>query len=108
MSVQRGLRCGPFTATVLAALLVSVSTLSQAQGPLFALASESPIAVAGAPGNIALGEVNQDGKLDLVVASGRGITVLVGQGDGRFRNAPGSPIQVPDRATEMVLGDLNG
>ena len=47
----------------------------------------SMIAVAGGPGNVALGDVNQDGKPDLVVASGRdrSITVLLGQGDGRFR-----------------------
>jgi hypothetical protein len=43
-----------------------------------------------------------------MVASARGITVLLGQGDGRFRVAPSSPIKVPEPATEMVLGDLSG
>ena len=61
-----------------------------------ASAPGSPIAVAGSPGNIALGELDQDGKLDLVVASGRGITVLLGGGDGRFRVTPGSPVQGTD------------
>jgi hypothetical protein len=76
--------------------------------PLFAPAPGSPIAVAGGPGNIALGDVDQDGKPDLVVVSGVGITVFLGQGDGRFRIASGSPIQVPDRPSEMVLCDFNG
>jgi hypothetical protein len=43
-----------------------------------------------------------------MVASARGITVLLGQGDGRFRVAPSSPIKVPEPSTEMVLGDLSG
>ncbi|MGH7496059.1 MAG: FG-GAP repeat domain-containing protein [bacterium] len=108
MSVQRSRRCVPFFATVLAALLGSAYPAPQVQLPLLAPAPDSPIAVGDAPGNVALGEVNQDGKPDLVVASGRGITVLLGQGDGRFRVAPGSPIKLPDRSTEMLLRDLNG
>lgn len=93
---------------MLAAALLSACTAPRAERPLFAPAPDSPIGVAGAPGNVALGDVNHDGKPDLIVANGRGITVLFGQGDGRFRAAPGSPIQVPDRPTEMVLRDLNG
>src|SRR5512145_1907680 len=108
MSVRRSRRCAPFFATVLAALLGSAYPAPQAQLPLLAPAPDSPIAVGDAPGNVALGEVNQDGKPDLVVASVRGISVLLGQGDGRFRVAPGSPIKLPDRSTEMLLRDLNG
>ena len=108
MSLQRGLRCGRFRAPLLAALLVSACAPQPARRPLLAPAPDSPLAVAGAPGSVALGDVNQDGKLDLVVASGRGLTVLLGQGDGRFRPTRGSPLQVPKRPTEMVLRDLNG
>jgi FG-GAP-like repeat/FG-GAP repeat len=108
MSVQRGLWCGRFFATVLAALLAGACAPQPAQRPLLAPAPDSPISVAGGPGNVALGDVNQDGKPDLVVASGRGLTVLLGQGDGRFRVARGSPINVPDPPGEMVLRDLNG
>ena len=79
-----------------------------ARRPLLAPAPDSPIAVAGAPGSVVVGEVNGDAKPDLMVASARAITVLLGQGDGRFRVAPGSPIKVPEPSTEMVLGDLSG
>jgi hypothetical protein len=78
--------------------------------PLFVPAPGSPIAVAGAPGNVALADLDKDGKPDLVVASGRSrsITVLLGEGNGQFRAAVGSPMPVPDSPGEMALGDLNG
>src|SRR4029434_8768964 len=50
----------------------------------------------------------RDGKTDALVMSMRGVTVLLGQGDGRFRPTPGSPVQVPEGTTEMELGDLSG
>ena len=75
---------------------------------LFALAPGSPIRVGRAPGSIALGDVNQDAKPDLVVASASGITVLLGKGDGKFQIARSSPIHVPRWPSEMVLRDFNG
>lgn len=80
------------------------------QHPLFAPAPGSPIAVAGGPGNVVLGDLDQDGKPDLVVASGRNrsITLLLSQGDGQFRDARGSPMMLPESPNEMVLRDLNG
>ena len=60
------------------------------------------------PGNVAVGDANNDAKLDLLVASSRGITVLLGQGDGRFQPAAGSPVQALERASEMLLRDLDG
>jgi hypothetical protein len=88
-------------------LLGSACRAQHAQPPLFAPAPDSPIRLADAPGNVALGQLNRDGKLDLVVASRGGITVLLGEGDGRFRVTPHSPIKLPDPCTEMVLCDLN-
>ena len=97
-----------FCWTMIAALLVSACSAQQATRPLMAPAPDSPIAIVGTPGSVAIGEVNGDGKPDVLVAGARGITVLLGRGDGRFRAAPGSPVKVPDTATEMVLGDFSG
>src|SRR5688572_26448056 len=78
--------------------------------PLFAPAPDSPIAVGGGPGNVALGDLNGHGKPDLVAACGKAktLTVLLGQGDGRFKAAAGGPVKLSDGPGEMVLGDLNG
>lgn len=91
---------------------------SSAQRPLFAPAPGSPIAVAGGPGNVLAGDMNNDGRPDLVVACGqsRTIVVLLGNGDrsgvkesdGQFNAAPLSTISVSDDPGEMVLGDVNG
>src|SRR5262245_47127871 len=83
---------------------------AESKKPLFVAAPGSPIAVAGMPGCVAIADVNGDGKPDLLVASGKDktISVLLGQGDGQFRAAAGSPISVPDHPSEMVVRDLNG
>jgi FG-GAP-like repeat len=100
---------GPSLPWLLAALTALLGS-GWADRPLFAPAPDSPVAVAGGPGNVALGDVNGDGKPDLIVASGKDktVTVLLGQGDGRFRPATGKPVAVADHPTEMVLRDLNG
>jgi FG-GAP-like repeat len=92
---DRHLRCVSFLAIVSAALLVSACSAQRAEMPLLTPAPDSPITGVSKPGSIAIGEVNGDGKTDLVVAGARGVTVLLGRGDGRFRVAPGSPIGVP-------------
>ena len=87
---------GPSLPWLLAALTALLGC-GPADRPLFAPAPGSPIAVAGGPGNVALGDLNGDGKLDLVVACGKdkSVTVLLGQGDGRFRPAPAARSSCP-------------
>jgi hypothetical protein len=107
--MKRAFRCGPcFAAAALPILLANACTAQRNEQLLFAVAPGSPIDIEGSPSSVVLGDVNQDGQSDAAVMSMRGVTVLLGQGDGRFRATPGSPVQVPEGSTEMALGDLNG
>jgi len=82
---------------------------SASQQPLFANAQGSPVNVQGGPSNVLIGDMNNDRKLDLVVACARArlITVLEGKGNGRF-GAALSNTTVTDAPGEIALGDLNG
>jgi VCBS repeat protein len=82
---------------------------SAAQQPLFANAPGSPVSIQSGPSNILIGDMNNDRKLDLVVASARArsITVLEGKGGGQF-GAALSNTTLAQTAGEMALGDLNG
>src|SRR5439155_11212913 len=49
---------------------------------------------------------NGDGILDLAVAGGSGVTVLLGNGDGSFRTPQSYPIGM--NPTSVAVGDFNG
>jgi len=68
------------------------------------------------PVRIAVGDVNNDGHLDLVVSNPRGlgfvafpssIYVLLGDGKGAFTPAPGSPFTTEHNAGAMVIADFD-
>jgi len=84
------------------------ATNIQTQQSLFTPAPGSPISIAGGPGNVVIGDMNNDKKLDLVVASGRSrsISVLLGKGNGQFA-APTGAKTVSEPPGEMALGDVN-
>ena len=48
------------------------ASLASMQQPMFASAPGSPVSIAGGPNNVLLGDMNKDGKTDLVVACDRG------------------------------------
>ena len=60
--------------------------------------------------NLAFGDVNNDGHFDLIVTSSqsRRVTILLGQGDGRFVSDSTGPFEVPESPHEVALGDVNG
>ena len=62
-----------------------------------------------------MGDFNGDGKLDVVVAGGgsakypdSGVAVSLGNGDGTFTQATGSPISLGQDLSAIVAGDFNG
>src|SRR5688572_32759045 len=94
--------------TVLLSLAAIALTVGAA-APLLVPAPDSPIGVLKATGNVAIGDVNNDGRADLVATSSRDqqVAVLLGEGGGRFRRSPGGVLKVPESPHEISLGDLN-
>ena len=68
------------------------------------------IKVGNSPASVMLGDVNRDGKLDVIVANQRdnNVTVMLGDGKGSFTPAPGSPFPSGNSPNDIAVGDVNG
>lgn len=68
------------------------------------------IPVGKAPGSIAIADVNHDGKPDIIVANtaDETVSVLLGDGKGRFSPAPGSPFPCNPNPNDIAVADMNG
>jgi hypothetical protein len=97
-----------FLTLILLALPVCVTTV-HSQQPLLTPAPGSPAAVGEGSGRVVLVDVNRDGRLDLVTQhlQGRFVAVHLGDGEGRFATAPGSPMKLAYSPGEIKLGDVN-
>ena len=76
----------------------------------FAPASTSPIPTGSRPYYVALADLDEDGKLDLITshAETSRLTVLLGDGTGGFSAARGSPVEAGNRGYKVRVGDVNG
>jgi len=73
-------------------------------------AMDSPLAAGSNPASVAVGDFNGDGKTDLAVANhvSHNVTILLGNGDGSFNPAPGSPVVAGYFPAAVVVSDFNG
>ncbi len=72
--------------------------------------SKSISPVGHGPASVAIADVNHDGKLDIIVANmvDGTVDVLLGDGNGHFIRAAGSPFACGKSPNDIVTGDLNG
>jgi len=86
-----------------------VVLLGDGRGALRA-APRSPFPVGRAPYPLALGDVNGDGRTDVVVPNvgSASVSVLLGDGRGGLTPAPGTPTGVTARPYFVALADLDG
>jgi len=80
--------------------------------------SGSPFPAGDSPFGVAIGDINGDDKPDLAIANsptitsenrGRdGLTILIGDGDGKFTSMRGSPFATGKSPSRVAIGDING
>lgn len=89
------------------AMLTSSCQAQPRPDPIFTPAPGFPLNIGARPNDIAVADLNKDGKLDILTCNdGDTLTVLLGNGLGGFTPAPGSPINVA-AAHLIAVGDVN-
>ncbi|HEU4891732.1 MAG TPA: FG-GAP-like repeat-containing protein [Vicinamibacterales bacterium] len=93
-------------------LAVRLNNGSGGFGPAIAIGHPLPLTFENAPRSFALGDLNGDGKIDIAVATGSAMEVLIGAGNGSFSTpvpyALGAPEPLSAQAVDLDKdGDLD-
>ncbi|MGB6690779.1 MAG: VCBS repeat-containing protein [Terracidiphilus sp.] len=96
-----------------AAIGLALSILCMAQGqspPRAPRFREVDISVGQGPRWISVADVNHDHNPDILVANADGgtLTVLLGDGNGQFHEAAGSPFAAGHLPNDIAIADMNG
>lgn len=99
--------CAGLTAAVFAVFCAKQIAISR---PVSLEFTQQAIAVGKGPGYIAIADVNRDAKPDLIVANEDDgtVSVLLGDGRGKFTPAPGSPFPCNPNPNDIAIADMNG
>jgi FG-GAP-like repeat/Bacterial Ig-like domain (group 3) len=84
-------------------------TVQTVPGTTFVSPAGSPFPVGLGPFAVVVADFNGDNEADLAVANAAGgnVTVLLGDGNGGFAPAPGSPFQTGNGPFSLAVGDFN-
>src|SRR5438034_281383 len=104
-SGQATLRCVALVLCI-GAVLAPGGAARTAAGPALSFAAAKHYAVGTSPCSTAIGELNGDGKPDVVTGCDSSVSVLRNRGDGTFE--PKRVYMARDALGDMALGDLSG
>src|ERR1022692_3750501 len=105
-TLERPERWLRFAAAGVCKVLLLSGAVSSAQTPPPVYFDAPIIFGTGYAYSVAVGDFNGDGKLDLAVANGVGVSVLLGNGDGAFQ--PAVTYAAGTYTESIAVGDFNG
>lgn len=91
-------------------LLFSLGLVSRDSSPVAPSFRQVSIPVGAGPRWVSVADLNHDGNPDLIVANADAgtLVVLLGDGKGNFRQAPGSPMSAGHLPNDIAIADMNG
>src|SRR5476651_1050500 len=95
-----------FFALVMALVIFSCADSTTKNDPSFDTVT---IKVGKGAGSVELADFNKDGNTDIVVANAEdnSVTILLGNGKGKFTEAPGSPVSANRFPNDIVIADFD-
>src|SRR5260370_16650799 len=95
---------------LLAVFLLTLTSCSAQQQRAAYSATATQITVGKGPNSVVIADFNRDGKPDIAVtnADDRTVTVLLGDGKGKFTEATGSPFPAGNSPNDICVADFNG
>ena len=104
---MKALATGPPLAAL--GVLIAMGVVSAATSPASLSFRQISINTGKGARFVAVADVNEDGKPDLIVANDEEetLTVLLGDGRGNFHTAPGSPIRAGHLPNDIAVADMN-